>query len=63
MAEKAVYGSWKSPIDLDLVCGSVIALEQVVVDQSNGTIYHLEKQPPSGRSCLISSADGFELTP
>ena len=61
----APYGSWRSPIDIELVAGSALRLSEPRLDGDD--IYWLESRPTEqGRSTLIRrSADGttLELTP
>ena len=61
----APYGSWRSPIDIELVAGSALRLSEPRLDGDD--IYWLESRPTEqGRSTLIRRSPGgttVELTP
>ena len=64
-ATVAPYGSWRSPIEIDLVAGSAVALAEPWLDGPD--IYWLEGRPAEGgrRTLLRRTPDGAirELTP
>ena len=57
MPTLAPYGSWKSPITVDLLVGATVALSEP--DIARGGIYWLESRPHErGRSALVYRPDG-----
>ena len=64
-AVTAPYGSWRSPIDIELVSGSAVALAEPSIDGDD--VYWLEGRPIEGgrRTLLRHTPDGVtrEVTP
>jgi dipeptidyl aminopeptidase/acylaminoacyl peptidase len=57
MPTTAPYGSWKSPIDVDLLTGTTVGLSSP--DVSNEGVYWLETRPEEGgRSALVFRPNG-----
>ncbi|KAI9207772.1 dipeptidyl aminopeptidase/acylaminoacyl peptidase family protein [Polychytrium aggregatum] len=50
----APFGLWASPITTDLLTASSVRLQEVFVDRTTNTVYHLEGRPSEGgRSVLV----------
>jgi dipeptidyl aminopeptidase/acylaminoacyl peptidase len=61
MATVAPYGSWTSPISVDLLVGATVTLSYP--DVSTGGVYWLEGRPhEAGRVALVFRPDGGEAT-
>jgi len=59
MPTSAPYGSWRSPITVDLLVGSTVGLSWPEVDERG--VYFLENRPQEkGRSALVFRPDGGE---
>jgi dipeptidyl aminopeptidase/acylaminoacyl peptidase len=59
MPTEAPYGSWKSPITIDLLVGATVSLS--APDLSEEGVYWLESRPDEGgRSVLVFRPDGGE---
>ncbi len=65
MKKIAPYGSWRSPITLDMIASGTIRLEQVALEGEN--IYWIEMRPSEGGRCVVvrCSREGqsVDLTP
>lgn len=59
MSHIAPYGSWKSPITIEVMTAKTIGLGQVVLDGTD--VYWLESRPlEGGRNALMKAAPGAE---
>lgn len=59
----APYGTWKSPISAESVCGESIGFPALSVDRATGRVFHLESRPPTGVHVLVESENGVDVTP
>nr|GAT54164.1 predicted protein [Mycena chlorophos] len=58
----APYGTWKSPIQAENLAKASVHLTDVLVDATNGKIYHTESRPSEGgRIALVDTESGKEV--
>ncbi|KAH9925016.1 alpha/beta-hydrolase [Epithele typhae] len=58
----APYGTWTSPVDVDLVVKSGVAATELLVDPITSTVYHMESRPEEGgRSVIVNTKTGKDV--
>ncbi|KIV86651.1 hypothetical protein PV11_02250 [Exophiala sideris] len=51
---EAPYGTWESPISIDLVSSSAVRFDRVEVNETTGKVYLAESRPlENGRICIV----------
>ncbi|KAJ5662368.1 uncharacterized protein N7477_009984 [Penicillium maclennaniae] len=58
----APYGTWSSPISVDLVSGSIVSFSELHVSPKTGAIYLVEGRPAEKGRCVIVEQRGTEST-
>ncbi|KAK6977710.1 Alpha/beta-hydrolase [Favolaschia claudopus] len=49
------YGLWPSPVTPDTVSSQVVTYEDLTIDTTNESVYHVERRPVEGRNVLVET--------
>ncbi|KAH9848105.1 alpha/beta-hydrolase [Lenzites betulinus] len=62
MTKTAPYGTWTSPVTIDVLLKSGVKNDELFVDSVTSTIYHIEQRPnEGGRLVIVNTEKGTEV--
>ncbi|KAG8768970.1 putative dipeptidyl-peptidase 5, partial [Serendipita sp. 398] len=62
MPTVAPYGTWKSPIEADLITQKSIQLVDIIPDPITGELFHVEGRPSEGgRNVIVRSRTNEDI--